>query len=668
MNRTIGHGIFWIILVFVTADGDVFSTLHPEEDDDEGEKEAGGQGDLHFSIAADPNSPDIVYVGGDRQKLFYNTSEKNETDENGDDDEDEDAEPYNPLGARQYSGILFRIDASASFGNQSTPITHSYANGTAPHADSRHMIFSPSGVLLEADDGGIWARSEPTSNQGRWSALHGDLAITETHSAALGWDGSLFTGNQDVGVSMTYGKGSKWSQLTLGDGGVLKAYTADANYLHVYCSYYGLQGFYHVMISKADFDKKLDISTLIPNETKSFDKHQITNESYFNYPAMSVQGKNSTLYSYTATPPSFYQEYRVNRFAPYRLIVPITFQDFYESKDAGNNWIHYPLRPDLTNEPTRIRGSVYGGYDSKGVANKEFVVLGGGVFLMMRHNSPDTDRFEVVLSYPPAWLLFPEIADVAVDPNNYANVAVLTNYGEVVFSKNIGKTWTQVPPVGLGVMGTSESVTKRIIVVPTEPLSLVVTARQGIFIHQIGVHLKWHKITGLPNANTAEVHYNTDQDTFFVATYGRGIWLFPNALKSIQKMLDSIEQAPTPHPAPVDPPHPELPSTSGGPTTPPSASTGSEGTTTSSTTSSTAPTGPPGGTGVLPDMSSWKVVSAILFVIATCLALAVIFLATRYCQNTPSNYQPMESLDDEEYYGVTGDDSPEDVGDVTDSD
>jgi hypothetical protein len=89
--------------------------------------------------------------------------------------------------SNQSKGILFRIDASASFGNQSTPITHSYANGTAPHADSRHMIFSPSGVLLEADDGGIWARSEPTSNQGRWSALHGDLAITETHSAALGW-------------------------------------------------------------------------------------------------------------------------------------------------------------------------------------------------------------------------------------------------------------------------------------------------------------------------------------------------------------------------------------------------------------------------------------------------------------------------------------------------
>jgi hypothetical protein len=48
-------------------------------------------------------------------------------------------------------------------------------------------------------------------------------------------------------------------------------------------------------------------------------------------------------------------------------------------------------------------------------------------------------------------------------------------------------------------MGTSESVTKRIIVVPTEPLSLVVTARQGIFIHQIGVHLKWHKV--LPPSN-----------------------------------------------------------------------------------------------------------------------------------------------------------------------
>jgi hypothetical protein len=145
MNRTIGHGIFWIILVFSllmvmsfqlfilkktyvptppflqsTSPCSQVTVRYPpfvitprdpcgqicltSQKDDEGEKEAGGQGDLHFSIAADPNSPDIVYVGGDRQKLFYNTSEKNETDENGDDDEDEDAEPYNPLGARQYSG------------------------------------------------------------------------------------------------------------------------------------------------------------------------------------------------------------------------------------------------------------------------------------------------------------------------------------------------------------------------------------------------------------------------------------------------------------------------------------------------------------------------------------------------------------------------------------
>src|SRR5262245_20981025 len=55
----------------------------------------GGQGGIHFSILVDPNDDDIVYVGGDRQ----------------------DSPFPNPLGATDFTGNLFRGDASVPAAN-----------------------------------------------------------------------------------------------------------------------------------------------------------------------------------------------------------------------------------------------------------------------------------------------------------------------------------------------------------------------------------------------------------------------------------------------------------------------------------------------------------------------------------------------------------------------
>ena len=59
----------------------------------------GGQGSIHLSLAADPTNHNIVYVGGDRQNTPF----------------------PNAIGASDFSGILFRGDASRPLGSQFVP-------------------------------------------------------------------------------------------------------------------------------------------------------------------------------------------------------------------------------------------------------------------------------------------------------------------------------------------------------------------------------------------------------------------------------------------------------------------------------------------------------------------------------------------------------------------
>lgn len=114
----------------------------------------GSQGDRHFAIAADPVDPNIVYVGGDRQDPGPNGW-------GGD---------GNSVGATDFTGRLFRGDASIPTTPNAVPspqwatLTHRLADGSAPHADSREIVFDAGGDLIEVDDGGIYRRTDPRSN------------------------------------------------------------------------------------------------------------------------------------------------------------------------------------------------------------------------------------------------------------------------------------------------------------------------------------------------------------------------------------------------------------------------------------------------------------------------------------------------------------------------
>ncbi len=145
-----------------------------------------GQGNLDFSIAADPNNPDLVYVGGDQQPGPINGI----------------AFP-NSTGATNYTGRLFRGDAAMPQGSQWTPITNNdTANDSAPPADSRSLTIDSSGRLLEADSGGLYTLSSPTTNTGSWSSLDGNgLQISQLYSVAYDTlTNTIIAGGQDTGV------------------------------------------------------------------------------------------------------------------------------------------------------------------------------------------------------------------------------------------------------------------------------------------------------------------------------------------------------------------------------------------------------------------------------------------------------------------------------------
>ena len=91
-------------------------TIHP-----------GGQAGTHLSFVASRANPNVVFIGGDRQNTPF----------------------PNDVGAVDFSGRLFRIDASLAPGSQAQHLTHSNAlgapgggtaNNSAPHADSRVMV------------------------------------------------------------------------------------------------------------------------------------------------------------------------------------------------------------------------------------------------------------------------------------------------------------------------------------------------------------------------------------------------------------------------------------------------------------------------------------------------------------------------------------------------
>ncbi len=135
-----------------------------------------GLGEINLTIAADPKSPNLVYVGG----TFSFGSSAN----------------------------ILRGDRSAPRGFnaiapsfQWSPIVGNGALGTSPAGDSRALVFDALGTLLEADESGLYRRAAPEADLSGWTSANGNIGAVHAYNVA-------YDSNSNVILAGTYATGA----------------------------------------------------------------------------------------------------------------------------------------------------------------------------------------------------------------------------------------------------------------------------------------------------------------------------------------------------------------------------------------------------------------------------------------------------------------------------
>ena len=475
----------------------------------------GSQGRKHFSIVADPTDPNLVYVGGDRQPKS---------------DGDTGDWP-NSIGAEDYTGRLFRGDASEAPGSQWTALTHdpSTDHGSAPHADSREMVFNAAGNIIEGDDGGVYRRSYPEANGGDWYSLNGNLMVAEMHSVK--WDSvtdTIRAGTQDIGTpeQVTPG-GVVWRTVYSADGGKVAIDDSGAESIR-YSSYQNFGSF----------------------RRKSYDPDNVETGSVDIGLVIAGSSGNTLSEEYDSTV-QFYQPYELNVIDPSRMIIGTDF--LYESSDRGDNITALGGLDDLTtdlidndndddideadefmpvNPVGKVTALAYGGVQGA-VDNAEVLYVGN-------------DSSEVLVRTAGAGLpsataaAFPggDPRDIVLDPADWASAYVLDG-DQLWMTPDAGATtWTDLT----GTLADPDL--RTVVYVETGAADgIIVGGRYGVFGTLTATPGQWLELdSSLPNALVFDLDYDATDDVLLAGTIGRGAWTIPTFRETmLGLLLGSIE-------------------------------------------------------------------------------------------------------------------------------
>ena len=435
----------------------------------EGGIHPGGQGGIHLSIAADPTNANIVYVGGDRQPSPF----------------------PNSIGAVDFSGRLFRGDASRQPSSQFVHLTHSRTLGPAgggtlsvssPHADSRDMDVAANGVLIEGDDGGIYRRTSPQTNNGDWFSMNGDIQTTEFHAVA--WDANaniVIGGAQDTGTGeQLLPSNVRWRSVSTADGGVATVDDSSTPGLSTrYSSFQFLGGF----------------------RRRVYDAANVFQSQIF--PPLTVLGGGAAL------APQFYTPIELNTVAPTRLIIG-GGNSVYESLDQANT---------ITEIGPGIRANSLGrdpiAYGAAG--NPDILYVGSGARVFVR-TAASPAPLVASASYPGS----ATVAGIAIDPGD-PRTAYVVDTASVYQTTNAGTTWTNItgnlPALAPGTLRSIAYSTS------TTDGAVVVGGDTGVFTAPGPTFSSWSLLgTGLPSAPVFELEYDGADDILLAGTLGRGAW------------------------------------------------------------------------------------------------------------------------------------------------
>jgi hypothetical protein len=468
----------------------------PESNGDIEGLHPGGQGSIHLSIVVDPNDPNTIYVGGDRQDDSGLPSPNNFP---------------NFIGARNFSGRLFRGDTSvAPTGAVPSPqwehLTHSNtiaqipgggtARGSSPHADSREMVFDANGNLIEVDDGGIYRRTSPQNNTGDWFSINGDIQTSEFHDIAYDTNSNtiILAGSQDNGTSVQINMGSTtWRLVSGGDGGdvaVDNITLAGNNQSIRYSSSQNLGSF--------------------RRETYDANNNRIGNAVF---PALTVVGGGDPLEEQFVTP------VELNAINPTRLVIGGSPSNpsnhVYESFDQGNTITQI-------NGPGANRNAMAYGGRSGGVDNPDVLYVGSGAAVFLRTTAGAALAPTAALPAGGG-----TVRDVVMDPDDWRS-AFAVDSNQVFRTTNQGASWTEITG-NLPGLGAGDFQTTVFVAGATNDLLLVGT-NAGVFVSfSSNGFTSWSRLgVGLPNVLVADLDYDVADDVLVAGTLGRGAWTIAN--------------------------------------------------------------------------------------------------------------------------------------------
>jgi hypothetical protein len=343
------------------------------------------------------------------------------------------------------------------------------------------MVMSPSGDLLEVDDGGIYRRTNPRGKDGDWFSMNGNLQITEFHSAA--WDANTHTvlgGAQDTGAPhQSKNANRSWETILEGDGGVVAIdVTSTPGRSIRYVSNYGLQGF-----TRLNYDET--------NTLKSWD-----------FPQLAVVGQSGEKFE-----GQFYTPMELNQVDPSRLVIGGAGR-VYESFDQGDTI-------EEVEPPLIMNGTEAVAYGAAG--NPDMLYVGAGRNIFVR-NAPPPAPLVRAASYRGK-----SVAGIAVDPND-PNSAFVIDLANVYRTSDGGATWTKVS----GNLASYEPDILRSVTYSPDINggSVLVGSNAGVFAAAGPDYSNWSRLgSGLPNVPVYRLQWSPQDQILLAGTHGRGAWI-----------------------------------------------------------------------------------------------------------------------------------------------
>jgi hypothetical protein len=405
----------------------------------------GAQGTTNTSLVADPTDANIVYLGGDR------------------------------ITASPFTGNVQRGNASAAAGAQFTPIVNAgAASNSAPHADSRDMVFDAAGNLLECSDGGVYRRTNPRSSAGVWQSLNGNLSVLEVHDLDHDRVADVLTiGTQDNGTHMQPTPGSSiWTAIFGGDGGDIAVNDVSL----------GNGGSYRFMSSQ---------------NLGGFTRRQ--------YNAANAQVGSTSMPAITGV--QFVTPVETNPAAPNRLLV------------GGSSLLFESLNADT---PTPTLTSIGGPGANRNAmtygsnANADAAYVGSGAQVYRR----DPGGFVATTALPAG---ANTITDVSMDPDN-PDLVFAVDDDQVFRSSDAGASWQDV---NFNLPSISARDFRTIEYIPRAGGDIVaVGSRSGVFVLPATGN-SWSMLgNALPDVLVFDLRYQPSNQTLYAGTLGRGVWSY----------------------------------------------------------------------------------------------------------------------------------------------